>query len=54
VCAVRRIDERPSIFIRDKLRFSSEMMLLKDYYRRSSFEKKYIFMDLKGLDAKTN
>jgi hypothetical protein len=33
------IDEMPSIFIRDKPIFSSERMLHKDYYRRSSIEK---------------
>jgi hypothetical protein len=33
-------DERPSIFIRDKPIFSSERMVHKDYYRRSSAEKK--------------
>jgi hypothetical protein len=32
-------DERPSIFIRDKPIFSSERMLLKDYYRKSPVEK---------------
>jgi hypothetical protein len=30
----------PSIFIRDKLIFSSERVSHKDYYRRSSVEKK--------------
>jgi hypothetical protein len=44
----------PSIFIRDKPIFSSERMLHKDYYRRSSVEKKYLVVGLKGLDAKTN
>jgi hypothetical protein len=33
------LDERPSIFIRDKPVFSSERMLHKDYYRKSSVEK---------------
>jgi hypothetical protein len=34
------LDERPGIFIRGKPIFSSEKMLHKDYYRRSSVEKK--------------
>jgi hypothetical protein len=29
-------------------------MLHKDYYRRSSVEKKILVVGLKGLDAKTN
>jgi hypothetical protein len=41
----------PSIFVRDKPIFSSERMLHKDYYRRSSVEKKNLVV---GLDAKTN
>jgi hypothetical protein len=46
------LDERPSIFIRDKPIFSSEKMLHKDYYRKSSVEKKTLIVGLKGLDAK--
>jgi hypothetical protein len=34
------LDEMPSIFIRDKPIFSSERMLHKDYYCRSSVEKR--------------
>jgi hypothetical protein len=34
------LDERPSIVIRDKPIFSSERMLHKEYYRRSSVENK--------------
>jgi hypothetical protein len=50
------LDEIPSIFVRDKPIFSSERMLHKDYYRRSSDEKKKenLVVGLKGLDAKTN
>jgi hypothetical protein len=48
------LDERPGIFIRDKPIFSSERILHKDYYRRSSIGKKSLVMGLKGLDAKTN
>jgi hypothetical protein len=48
------LDEIPSIFVRDKPIFSSERMLHKDYYRRSSVEKKNLVVGLKGLDAKTN
>jgi hypothetical protein len=33
------LDERPSLFIRDKP-ISSERMLHKDYYRKESVEKK--------------
>jgi hypothetical protein len=40
VCAKCTFDGRPSIFIRDKPIFSSERMLHKDYYRKSSVEKK--------------
>jgi hypothetical protein len=48
------LDERPSIFIRDKT-ISSERMLHKDYYSRSSVgKKKSLVVGLKGLDAKTN
>jgi hypothetical protein len=49
------LDERPSMFIRDKPIFSSERMLHKDYYRKGSVEKKRpLVMSLMGLDAKTN
>jgi hypothetical protein len=34
------LDERPSMFIRDKPIFSSERVLHKDYYCRGSFGKK--------------
>jgi hypothetical protein len=45
-------DERPSIFIRDKSIFSSERMLHKDYYRKSSVGKKYLVVDFKGLASR--
>jgi hypothetical protein len=48
------LDKRPSIFIRDKPIFSSERMLHKDYYRKSSVGKKNLVAILKGVDAKTN
>jgi hypothetical protein len=48
------LGEIPSIFVRDKPIFSSERMLHKDYYRRSSVEKKNLVVGLEGLDAKTN
>jgi hypothetical protein len=48
------LDERPRIFPRDKPTFLSEWMLRKDYYRKSSDEKKSLVMGLEGLDAKTN
>jgi hypothetical protein len=44
------LDEKPGIFIRDKPIFSSEKMLHKDYYPRSSVEKKSLVVGLKGLD----
>jgi hypothetical protein len=44
----------PSIFIRDKPIFSSERMLHKDYYSRSSVGKKSLVVGLKELNAKTN
>jgi hypothetical protein len=50
----RTLDEKPSIFIRDKPIFSSERMLHKDYYCKGSVGKKPLFMGLKGLNAKTN
>jgi hypothetical protein len=49
------LDERPSIFIRDKPISSSERMLHKDYYRKSSVEKKTLWSWVsKGLDPKAN
>jgi hypothetical protein len=39
-CVIRTLDERPSIFIRDKPIFSSERMLHKDYNRKCSVDKK--------------
>jgi hypothetical protein len=41
-------DERSSIFIRDKLIFSSERMLHKDYYRKGSVQKKNSAPESKG------
>jgi hypothetical protein len=53
--AVRTLDRRPSIFIRDKLIFFSERVLHKDYDRNGSVEeKKSLVVSLKGLGAKTN
>jgi hypothetical protein len=43
----------PGLYNEDARVFSSERMLHKDYYRRSSAEK-YLVVGLKGLDAKTN
>jgi hypothetical protein len=48
------INERPSIFIRDKSIFSSERMLHKDYDLKGSVENKSLVVSLKGLVAKTN
>jgi hypothetical protein len=53
ICAIRTLDERPSILIRDNPIFSSERMLHKDYYRKSSVEKKkYLVVSLKEFDVK--
>jgi hypothetical protein len=41
LCAKYTFDERPSIFIRDKLIFSSERMYDKDYNRKRSVGKKF-------------
>jgi hypothetical protein len=55
MCAKGTLDERPSIFIRDKPIFPSERMLRKNYYHKGSAEKKISGRDLlKGLVAKTN
>jgi hypothetical protein len=51
---ISTLDERPSIFIRDKQIFSSERMLHKDYYSKRSVEKKILIVSLKGSGAKTN
>jgi hypothetical protein len=54
-CAKCTLDERPSIFIRDKPIFSSERMLHKDYCRKYSVAgKESLVVGLKGLDDKTN
>jgi hypothetical protein len=48
-------DQKPSIFIRDKIIYSSARMLHKGYYRKSSVrKKKSLFVGLKGPGAKTN
>jgi hypothetical protein len=54
LCVKCTFDQSPSIFVRDKPIFSSERMLCKEYYRKSSVEKKSLVVGLKGLDAKTN
>jgi hypothetical protein len=40
MCPIRTLDERPSIFIRDKSIFPPERMLHKDYYHKGSIKKK--------------
>jgi hypothetical protein len=40
--------------MRDNPIFLSERMLHKDYYRKSSVEKKTLVVGLKGPDAKMN
>jgi hypothetical protein len=43
------------MFIKDKPIFSSERMLHKGYDRKGSVEKKkFLFVSLTGLEAKTN
>jgi hypothetical protein len=37
------VDEGPSIFVKEKPIFSSERMLYKDYYRKSSVEKENLW-----------
>jgi hypothetical protein len=55
MCAIRALDERPSIFTRDKPILSLETMLHKGYYRKGSVaKKKNLVANLKGLGAKTN
>jgi hypothetical protein len=45
----------PSIFIRQThLLVREDVILYKDYYRRSSVEKKSLVGGLRGLDAKKN
>jgi hypothetical protein len=39
ICAIHKLDERSSIFIRDKPVFTSERMLHKDYDSKGSVEK---------------
>jgi hypothetical protein len=51
--AMRTLDERPSIFIRDKPIFSSERVLHKDYCHKGSVKKSMV-VGLKGLGARTN
>jgi hypothetical protein len=46
------ICQRPSIFTREKLNFSSQRMLHKDYDRKTSDAKRTLLMSLKRLDAK--
>jgi hypothetical protein len=56
VSAMRTLDERPSIFIRDKPIIWSERMLHKDCYCKGSLKKKKrsLVVSHNGLDAKTN
>jgi hypothetical protein len=55
LCVKCTLDERPSIFITDKPIFSSDRMLHKDYYPKSSVEKKKsLVVGLRGLVTKTN
>jgi hypothetical protein len=51
---IRTVDERPSIFIRDKAIFSSDRMLHKNYYRKSSVKEISLVVSPKGLGGKMN
>jgi hypothetical protein len=51
---IRALDERPSIFIKDKPILSSDKMLHKDCYRKISVGKTSLVVSLEGLDAKKN
>jgi hypothetical protein len=53
ICAIRTLDVRPSIFIRDNPIFSSERIFHKDYDCKG-LDKKILFVILKGIGAKTN
>jgi hypothetical protein len=53
MCVIHTLDERPSIFRKDKPIFSSDRMLHKDYDRKGSV-KKTLVMSLMGLGANTN
>jgi hypothetical protein len=55
ICVKCTLDEKPSTFIRDNPIFSSERMLHKDYYRKSSVgKKKPLVVGLVGPGANTN
>jgi hypothetical protein len=49
MCVKCTLDEMASIFIRDKPIFSTERMLRKDYYRKSSVEIKK--KEISGLES---
>jgi hypothetical protein len=52
---IRTLDERPSIFIRNKPILSSERVFHKDYDRKGSVaKKKSLVVIFKGLGTKTN
>jgi hypothetical protein len=51
---IRTLDERPSIFVRDKPIFSSERMLHKENDNKVSITKKSLVVSLKGLGAEMN
>jgi hypothetical protein len=49
MCAIRTLDERPSIIIKDTPIISSERMLHKEYYHKGSVEKKSLVVGLKAF-----
>jgi hypothetical protein len=53
IWAIRTLDDRPSIFIRNTPILSSERMLYKGFATRVKL-KKNLVVGLKELDAKTN
>jgi hypothetical protein len=52
ICTKYTLEEKPSP--RDKLILSSERILHKEYYRKSSIGKKFLVVGLKGPGTKTN
>jgi hypothetical protein len=53
ICAIRTLETRRSIFIKDKPIFLSERMLHKDYDRNASVAKTNLVVILKWLVIKT-
>jgi hypothetical protein len=52
MCVICTLDERPSIFIRDKPILLLERMLHKDYDHKGTVEKKSLVVSPNRLDGK--